>query len=163
MIRRGSGPHLWQEDAAQEPKSNSHHTRRPGTPQPTEGERRKLEAHEQLEARRELHILRGRRALLQRLLDVGEATADDVRRAVELPAEVNPVCLGAVPAPLAYAGIIERAGYAVTSRAEAHARPVSRWRLVDRAAAIRWLDAHPDRADPEPEDDLPLFAAGAGR
>lgn len=42
------------------------------------GEGRKLDAHAMLEARRELFIVHGRRALLRRLLDAGEATADDV-------------------------------------------------------------------------------------
>lgn len=41
-----------------------------------EGERRKLSAHALLAARRELFVLRGRRALLAALLDHGEATAD---------------------------------------------------------------------------------------
>ena len=117
-----------------------------------EGERRKLDAHATLEARRELFILRGRRALLLRLLDEGEATADDVRAAVELPDGIDPVCLGTVPGELARAGIVERIGFAKTARPEAHARPVSVWRLVDRAAAITWLAAHHDRPDPLPAE-----------
>lgn len=114
----------------------------------TAGEARKLDAHELLQARREVYVLRGRGALLRRLLHTGEATADDVRDAVELPDGVNPVCLGVVPGPLARAGIIERVGFAESRRADAHARPVSVWRLADRNAALAWLATHPDRPDP---------------
>jgi hypothetical protein len=116
-----------------------------------EGERRKLTAHALLAARRELSVLRGRRALLLRLLGAGEAIADHVRAAVELPDGIDPVCFGTVPGELARAGIIERIGFATTARPEAHARPVSIWQLADRAAALAWLAAHPDRPDPLPE------------
>lgn len=116
----------------------------------TEGERRKTEAHALLEARRELYVLRGRRALLEAMLSNPnvEATADDVRAAVELPPDIDPVCLGAVPGPLARAGIIRRVGFTATARAEGHTRPVTVWQLADRAAAYRWLATHPDRPDP---------------
>jgi hypothetical protein len=43
-----------------------------------EAERRKDAAHDLLEARREVYILRARRALLAQLLFAGTATADDV-------------------------------------------------------------------------------------
>jgi len=130
------------------------------TTRPTaEGERRKSAAFALLEALRELYVLRGRRALLARLLDAPQATADDVRDAVEMPDEINPVCLGVVPGPLARAGIIERVGFAESRRPDAHARPVSVWRLADRAAALAWLAAHPDRPDPVAStDDRHLFA-----
>lgn len=118
----------------------------------TEGQTRKLDARALLEARREVYVLRGRRALLGALLDRGEATADDVRAAVDLPEEINPVCLGAVPGPLAQAGIIERVGFAESRRPDAHARPVSVWRLADRDAALAWLAVHPDRPDPTPSE-----------
>ncbi|MHB1037770.1 MAG: hypothetical protein ACYC35_25455 [Pirellulales bacterium] len=118
-------------------------------PAATEGERRKLDALATLEAHRDLYVLRGRRAMLSAmLLDDGTATADDVRAAVALPARIGPRCLGAVPSILARLGIIRADGYAVTRRPEAHGRPVRLWRLVDRAAALRWLADHPDPADP---------------
>lgn len=117
-----------------------------------DGEARKLDAHALLEARREVYVLRGRRALLAALLASGDATADDVRDTVELPDEINPVCLGVVPGLLARAGIIERVGFAESRRPDAHARPVSVWRLADRAAALAWLAAHPDRPDPTPAE-----------
>lgn len=100
-----------------------------------------------LAEKRELYVLRGRRALLTALLTKGTATADDVRAAVELPPGIDPKCFGAVATPLAKSGIVAQAGYALTVRPEAHARPIAVWRLADRAAAEQWLAAHPDRPD----------------
>ena len=71
-----------------------------------EGELLKREALTLLEARREVYVLRGRRALLGALLCSGTATADDVRDAVELPPGINPKLFGSVPGSLAKAGII---------------------------------------------------------
>lgn len=116
------------------------------------GVSRKLDALAVLADRRELYVLRGRRALLTALLAVGEATADDVRDAVGLPSGIDPVCLGAVPVALARAGIIRRVGYVPTCRPTAHARPVSVWALTDRADAVRWLRDHPDRPNTAPDD-----------
>ncbi len=128
---------------------------------PTEGERRKSDVLTELAARREVYVNRGRRALLITLIERGEATADDVRRAVELPDGISAVCLGAVPGELARRGIVQRVGFATTARPEAHARPVSIWALRDRAAALRWLTAHPDRRDPvEDADEGFLFSMG---
>ncbi|HVA50201.1 MAG TPA: hypothetical protein VNH11_27830 [Pirellulales bacterium] len=112
-----------------------------------EGERRKQAALDSLAERREVDVLRGRRALLRRLLDVGTATADDVRDAVTLPRAINPKLFGSVPLVLVKAGVIEHDGFAVTCRPQAHARPISRWRLSDRGKAERWLLANPDRDD----------------
>jgi hypothetical protein len=119
-----------------------------------DGERRKLDAIALLSDRRDLYVLRGRRALLTALLAVGEATADDVRDALDIPPNIDPVCLGAVPVALARAGIIERVGYVPTCRPDAHARPVSLWALADRAAAVQWLRDHPDRPDDDQAADL---------
>lgn len=117
-----------------------------------EGRRRKLSAHALLEAHREFYIRRMARALVQALLDRGRATADDMRRAVELPARIDPRCCGAVTGPLARAGIMRRVGYLPSARREAHARPLSVWELIDAAAARYWLLTHPDLPDPpEPE------------
>lgn len=117
------------------------------------GENLKTRALTTLEARRRVYVNRGRRALLGMLLRHGHATADDVRNAVDLPPDVDPVCFGAVPGALARAGIIERAGFKSSVRADAHARPVSVWRLVDRDAALAWLDEHPDMPDPDDDHD----------
>lgn len=124
-----------------------------------EGDRRKRDALAHLEARAGL-LLRGRRALLLRLLIGGTATIDDVRDAVELSAGVDPTAFGAVPGPLATAGIIRNVGYAKTCRPDAHARPVTLWALVDRAKAEAWLTEHPK---PPPDDGDPqrqLIAVG---
>lgn len=119
------------------------------TSTPNEGERRKLDAHAMLEARREVFVNRGRRELLMAALLNGTATADDVRDAVKLPDGVDPVCLGSVPGPLARANIISRAGYAPTQRAAGHGRPVTVWLLIDHTAAMNWLRNHPDPYDAE--------------
>ena len=67
---------------------------------PSEGERLKAAALALLEARRECYVRRGRRALLQAMLDGdGTATADDVRAAVELPADIDPKLFGHRAAP----------------------------------------------------------------
>ncbi|HVA46155.1 MAG TPA: hypothetical protein VNH11_07255 [Pirellulales bacterium] len=113
----------------------------------TEGARRKDDELQRLAKLRALHVNRGRRALLTALLAHGTGTADDVRAALDLPAAVNPVCLGAVAPPLAKAGIITLAGFAQTRRPKAHARPLSVWALSDRAAAEQWLADHPDQSD----------------
>src|SRR5262249_44911802 len=112
-----------------------------------EGERLKLAAHTLLEARREVYVRRGRRALLLQLLDAGTATADDVRAVVELPPGLNPKLFGAVPRPLAKAGMIRAVGHVPTSRKEGHGRPVMRWQLADRDAALAWLGVNPDLRD----------------
>jgi hypothetical protein len=80
-----------------------------------------------------------------------------VRAAVELPPGVRPVALGAVPGPLALAGIIHATGYATTRRAEAHARPVTVWALADHVAALDWLSAHPDLPDDDTRHQRGLY------
>lgn len=117
-----------------------------------EGERLKLSAHATLAARREVFVLRGRRALLAALLEHDTATADDVRAVGVLPAGVNPKCFGSVPGLLARAGLIRRVGFTETARAVAHARPVGVWELANRAAAIAWLATHPEPCEPEPSE-----------
>jgi len=117
-----------------------------------EGERLKAGALEIPGARRDRYVLRGRRALLERLLRDGVATADDVRDAVELPPGIGPKCFGAVPGPLRRAGIIAPAGFCKTCRPAAYARPVIVWTLADREAAQRWLEEYPDLPDPGEHD-----------
>jgi hypothetical protein len=109
----------------------------------------KLAALALLATRRAVYVNRGRRALLCRLLEFDLATIDDVRAAVQLPPGLNPKLFGAVPGPLAEAGLIRAAGYVPTARPEGHARPVLCWQLVDRAGALDWLAENPDLPDPE--------------
>ena len=114
-----------------------------------EGERLKVDALALLEARRQVYVCRGRRALLAAMLEGdGTATADDVYAAVELPAGIDPRCLGSVPGRLAYDGIINPAGFVHTTRPERHASWLRVWALVDRAAAVRWLVDNSDLPDP---------------
>jgi hypothetical protein len=122
-----------------------------------DGERRKLAAFAHLAARREALIDRARRALLSVLIERAEATADDVRELIPLPPGINAKVFGAVPSVLAETGIIVADGFAKSTRPEAHARPVQRWRLADRDGAKQWLRTHPDLPDVEPEIPENLF------
>lgn len=115
----------------------------------TEGERRKANQLDNLEAHREIYVNRGRRALLEKCLRDGFATADDVR-AVELPEGMDPRCFGSVPRMLARAGIIARADFSKSARPERHASYIALWELRDAEAAREWLRHHPDIPDPAP-------------
>jgi hypothetical protein len=126
----------------------------PRSARQVEGERRKEAAHARLEARRDVYLRRARRAFLTRLLSVGTATADDVVEMIGPAIDgIDPRWRGAVPKPLALAGITRDTGQtAKSARPEAHARNVTVWELADRAAALAWLAHNPDLPDPEPED-----------
>jgi len=117
------------------------------------GELLKENILQNLAVRREIYVNRGRRVLLERLLSHGMATADDVRRAVELPAGIDPRCLGSVPGHLSRAGIIRRVGFISSDRKERHASTLSVWELADASAARAWLAAHPDNG---PDAGLPV-------
>ncbi len=117
------------------------------------GEQTKHDKLAMLEARRAVYVNRGRRALLGRLLVAGEATADDVIAAVHLPVDIDPRCLGAVPGPLARAGIICSTGFVKSTRPQRHASYIQAWQLTDPDEAQRWLAANPDMPDPAPEQD----------
>jgi hypothetical protein len=118
-----------------------------------DGERLKADALTLLESRREVYTLRGRRALLTAMLSgSGTATADDVRSAIELPAGIDPRCLGSVPGRLACDRIIRAAGFVRSTRPERHASWLQIWELADRERALRWLADHPDLPDPGDDD-----------
>ena len=117
-----------------------------------EGEKRKADVLARLAERRESLVRRAQRALLTAVLELGAATADDVRDLVELPSGVDPKVFGAAPGPLVRAGIIYRDGFVPTCRPLAHARPLSVWKLADREAAICWLKEHPELPEPGDED-----------
>jgi hypothetical protein len=114
-----------------------------------EGERRKAHQLDNLEAHREVYVHRGRRALIEKCLRDGIATADDVRT-VELPEGMDPRCFGAVPGPLARAGIIRRADFGKSNRRQRNASYISIWELCDAEAARDWLRRHPEMPDPGP-------------
>jgi hypothetical protein len=120
-------------------------------PPPTTGEDRRDAALTLLRRRRAVLVRCGQRVLLQKLLETGTATADDVRAALTLPPDIDPRCMGAVPGELADSGIIQPSGYVRTARSAGHARPVLRWHLADRPAALAWLSSHPELPDGEPE------------
>ncbi len=118
-----------------------------------EGERLKADAHALLEARREVFVLRGRRALLTVMLGGnGIATADDVYAAVELSADLDPRFLGAVPGRLAYDSIIRPVGFVRSTHPERHASWLQVWELADQQKALRWLADYPDLPDPGTDD-----------
>jgi hypothetical protein len=80
------------------------------------------------------------------------ATADDVADLVEPTSDLDPRYLGAVPGPLARAGIIRHVGYGRSCRPIRHASIISIWEIADRDAALVWLRDHPDLPEPEPDD-----------
>lgn len=112
-----------------------------------EGERLKEQQLEMLRARRAVHVRRAQRIALQRLLAVGEVTADHIYGEIDLPPGIDPRCLGAAPQALAKAGIIASAGWITSTRPQRHASPVIRWILIDRPAAERWLAEHAELPD----------------
>ena len=115
--------------------------------EPMIGESLKAEAFSVLESARAALILRGRRALLRKLLENGSATADDVRDSVDVPADADPRLFGCVPVTLARLGIIAPAGFTKSCRPCRHASVLQVWSLADPAAALNWLAAHPDLGD----------------
>jgi len=108
-----------------------------------EGERRKDEALQLLEDHRAGVVRNARRAMTELVLENGSCTMDDVRDRIEVPEGINPKCLGAVPSTLARQQIIERDGFVTTRRPEAHARPLSVWRLKNEPKAQAWLRENP--------------------
>jgi hypothetical protein len=124
-----------------------------------EGNSRKDAAHALVEARRDVLIRRARRALLQRLLDVGTATADDVaERLGPTERSMDRRWLCAVPGPLAIARIIRRAGYTKSARPIRHTSVIAVWELADRAGALAWLARNPDMPEGENGDGVPCLA-----
>jgi hypothetical protein len=113
-------------------------------PADSDGEAAKQAALDHLEARRATYILRGRRALLEQLLQYGCGTLDQVRAVVELPAAIGPKLFGCLPRELLQQRIIRSDGFVLSQRPEAHGRPIRLWQLVDRAAALAWLASHPE-------------------
>jgi hypothetical protein len=103
------------------------------------GKTLKAEAIQRHEENREWLILEARLLLLFHLLEHSTATMDDVRAKMTVPPNVSPTFFGGVPHALVAAGIITRHGYQPTERAKAKDRPIAVWRLVDRAAGMRWL------------------------
>ena len=106
------------------------------------GEARKRYAQSLFETHSEPLVILGRRALLLKVLESGNATIDDVR-AVVPHGTANPKAFGAVPSALAKAGIIRRIGFVKSTRAAAHSRWNICWELADTAKAYAWLAAHP--------------------
>jgi hypothetical protein len=130
------------DDKANEPNLDSPTPDHPdGTLQ---GERLKAEAFARMENCNDTLLVRGRRALLNKALTDGVASADDVRDVVPVPDGVNPKVFGPVPSPLAKANIIRPRRPIKTRRAVGHARYITEWELIDPQAAVRWLFENPE-------------------
>lgn len=112
-----------------------------------DGERRRDAALDLLRERRAVWVRRAQRALLTAAIERGEATADDVAAAVDLPPDIDGRLLGAAPGALAHAGLLWLAGYVRSTRPERHASVIAVWMLADRAAAVAWLRDNPDLPD----------------
>lgn len=130
------------DDKSPDPITNTPPTEQPdGT---VEGERLKAEAFARMENCNDTLLVRGRRALLNKALTDGVASADDVRDVVPVPDGVNPKIFGPVPSPLAKANIIRPRRPIKTRRAVGHARYITEWELIDPQAAVRWLFENPE-------------------
>lgn len=75
-------------------------------------------------------------------------TADDVQDLCILPPDADPRVMGAVPKLFAARGWIRADGYERSKRPQAHARPVTRWVLVDRPAVVAWRENNPQQPEP---------------
>ena len=115
-----------------------------------EGERRKDDALDQLEATSMSTVKLARQQLLKVLLEKGSATMDDVVATIDIPSHVDGRCLGCVAGPLARAGIIRQHGYVKSVRPERHAGLIAVWILSNRQAAIAWLCRHQRNGDSAP-------------
>lgn len=124
----------------------------------TEGLRQKEASLALLAMRRAGLMRRAQRALLCELLARDRATVDDVRRVVLCPEGICPKVFGTMAGELARARIVEQDGFEKSTRPEAHARPVSVWRLVNRSAANDWLATHPELPEPETNEGEPVGA-----
>jgi hypothetical protein len=109
-----------------------------------EGRERKRKALDRHEEYRAALLLKARREFIRRGLSGKRMTTDDIRYHINIPDGVDPSFLGAVPKVFANAGIINRIGYEPSGRAEAHTRPISVWKVVQRGAALAWLACNPE-------------------
>ena len=119
-----------------------------------EGERLKADALALLEARREVYVRRGRRALL-----AGNARRGRHRQRPMMFMSLwncrrnRPPLFGIGPrAGSPMTKIIRAAGFVRSTRPERHASWLQVWELADRGKALRWLADHPDLPDPADAD-----------
>lgn len=128
----------------------------------TEGDRRRDTALTLLRDRRAALVRRVQRAYLALLLDSGPSTTDPVRAAVPIPSGIDPRLVGAGVRGLGELRLIHRVGLSRSTRPEAHGRDLPVWAIADRAAALAWLDTHPDLPDLAPEPRQGELFAGEG-
>jgi hypothetical protein len=118
-----------------------------------EGEALKLAMTSLVERFKPVWTRRIQRAFLGLLIEQQTGTTDDIRSDVDVPPESGTAIWGAAVQGLAQARLIRRLDYVTSSRPERHGCPIGLWTLaVEHADVRRWLDAHPDLHDPEPDD-----------
>jgi hypothetical protein len=98
-------------------------------------------AERKLKPRRQLYVRLCRYALIQRLLQRGTATLDDLLALRNLPVEFHPRVAGSIVGPLVRDGIIRRFDWTLPSLPGAPA--ISVWALTNIEKAKTWLLANP--------------------
>ena len=83
-----------------------------------------------LRSHRAVLIAEASRIMVEIARTEGKATTDDVRARMDIPAEVDPRWIGAVPNLLGRKGILRQVGYVKSRRPKAHARPIGVWAWV---------------------------------
>jgi hypothetical protein len=83
--------------------------------------------------------------IVRTLLAVGQATSENLIERADMPAGVDAMLLGAVPASLVRLGLI-RAAAPSRRRKQASGRTTT-WRLVDPAKAAEWLKSRTEAAE----------------
>lgn len=116
----------------------------------SDGEARRDAALSKLRAFRPVLVRRIQRAYLQFLLQHGPHTSDAARSLVPIPVGIDPRVVGAAVRGLAEVHLIVPTGERRKShRPEAHARTLEVWTVRDQAAALAWLESHPELPEPE--------------
>lgn len=98
---------------------------------PAAGRQGRDSALDLLERTRAAYIKAARATAVQISIRHGEVTSDAVREALPVPEGLDPRCLGPVFASAPPGFRWERTGYRQTRAKQAHARPISVWRLVN--------------------------------
>lgn len=126
------------------------------------GRARRDAAHLTLLARRGRYVRLAQAALLAAIAENGQATADDIRQRLTLPADINPTLIGPAVRQLRLAGAIRRVGRDTEScRPVAHARPLPIWTTTSGDAGPQWLSDHPAPIDLPPTVTPPVSESPA--
>ncbi|WP_459557405.1 hypothetical protein [Lacunimicrobium album] len=121
----------------------------PTIPSQPSGEDLKKKALKLLGRTRFKLIRKAKRLFLESLLAQGKGTIDDARMHLEIPDGIDPRFMGSVPTDFANDRVISRVGLVPSVRPATHASHRSVWQLIDRQAAQKWLQDHPEIVDVE--------------